>query len=141
MSGTKRRRPEGKAVRRGTVAVPAKSNREGRTRIDGQNPKPHEVGMPVSLPESQDHGTHRGPDTGDKCRRVRAFSFSIDKEATHGGQAHRERRRVLSIRVPSAMARELVARAKHEDRSLNSLVRIFIRKALETNDGVTMTTA
>ncbi|HXM76251.1 MAG TPA: ribbon-helix-helix protein, CopG family [Thermoanaerobaculia bacterium] len=49
--------------------------------------------------------------------------------------------RVLSVRVPSAMARELVALAKREDRSMNSLVRVFIRRALESEGGSVMKTA
>ena len=48
--------------------------------------------------------------------------------------------RVLSVRVPAAMARELTARAKREDRTLNSLVRVFIRRALETDGGAAVKT-
>jgi hypothetical protein len=48
---------------------------------------------------------------------------------------------VVSVRMPSTMFRELRARARREDRSLNSLVRIFIRKALEADSGTTLKTA
>jgi hypothetical protein len=46
---------------------------------------------------------------------------------------------VVSVRMPSGMFRALRSRAKQEDRSLNSLVRLFIQRALESDDGTLKT--
>lgn len=43
--------------------------------------------------------------------------------------------RVLSIRVPAAVAIALTERATREERTLGSLVRVFIRQGLEADPG------
>jgi hypothetical protein len=95
--------------------------------------------VPEKLPH---HEIREGPCVGGELPPASGpFLFEPTEESMTETKRNSIAESVVSVRMPSAMFRELRVRARREDRSMNSLVRIYIRKALEADSGTTLKTA